>query len=240
MEETNCAKIQIELNINLKGETPTFELSPLCAPFAGAPANIEAKPTEGKPLSAYTVKEIKEIEARGDVEKYFKVGDMLDIKLDDGEILTVAIADFYHDTDKDGNLVPITFTAVNVLEESCSMDDMDDYLDNLFNKRLPEDIRSGIIPVQKDGKLCKLFLHSEMEIFGKTVYSKDNTGKQYPYYAQKCHRCKFRNSADYSAYWWGRSASSDTSLTFCFVSYYGSAYSHSAYYSYGVAPAFGF
>ncbi len=218
-------KIEIDLNINISENGKVTK---------------RVKSKDIKPLSAYTVAEIKEIEKRGEVEKYFKVGDKLYIKLDNDEILTVAIADFYHDTDENGNLVPITFTAVNLLEESCSMDDMDEYLENLFSKRLPADIRDGIIPVQKDGKTCKLFLHSEMEIFGRTIYSNDNTGKQYPYYAEKCHRCKFKNSEEYSRWWWERSAYYDYSPFFCYVNSNGGANGNNAYYSYGVAPAFGF
>lgn len=218
-------KVEIDLNINISENGKITK---------------KIKTKEVKPLAEYTVAEIKQIEQSGEVEKYFKVGDMLDIKLNDGEILTVAIADFYHDVDADGNLVPITFTAVNVLEDRVSMDDMEAYLEKLFSERLPADFREGIIPVQKDGKTCKLFLHNEVEIFGKTIYSNDNSGKQYPYYKQKNHRCKFRNSSDSSAYWWERSANYGSSSFFCGVSSSGAATYSGARYSYGVAPAFGF
>ncbi len=193
-----------------------------------------------KTLNDYSISELKEIANSGKAQDYFKIGDKLNIELNDGEILTVAIAGFNHDIDEKGNVVPITFTAVNILEESCSMDDMEAYLNNLFLNRLPKDLRENIVTVNKGNKFYKLFLHNEMEIFGRTIFSNDSVGKQYPYYEEKCHRCKFRNSSEYSAGWWERSAYYSGSNFFCYVGSSGGASNNYAYYSYGVAPAFGF
>jgi len=186
-----------------------------------------------------TIEEIKELGRRGEAKKLFNIGDKLDIELTDGEILTVAIADFDHDVDENGNIVPITFTAVNALKEDCSMTHMDVYLENLYKVRLPENVRNAITPIKKGRKVYPLFLHSEMEIFGKTIYSKDKTGKQYPYYAEKCHRCKFKNGEDFATYWWECSANCNGSFRFCGVCYDGCANYYTAYWSGAVAPAFG-
>ncbi len=191
-------------------------------------------------LNDYSIKELKEIANNGKARQYFNIGDKLNITLNDGEILTVAIADFNHDIDEKGKIIPITFTAVNVLEESCSMDGMDNYLQNLFDNRIPKELKKAIVPVNKEGRIYKLFLHNEVEIFGETIYSNDDTGTQYPYYQEKCHRCKFKNSKNYSADWWERSAYYDSSYCFCYVSGNGGADSYSSDYSRGVAPAFGF
>lgn len=193
-----------------------------------------------KNLNDYSIKELKEIANSGKAPQYFNIGDKLNITLNDGEILTVAIADFNHDIDEKGKTIPITFTAVNVLEESCSMDEMDNYLQNLFNNRISNELKEAIVPVNKEGKIYKLFLHNEVEIFGETIYSNDDTGTQYPYYKEKCHRCKFKNSKNYSASWWERSAYYSNSTYFCSVNSDGSADNFSAYFSRGVAPAFGF
>lgn len=193
-----------------------------------------------KNLNDYSIKELKEIANSGKAPQYFNIGDKLNITLNDGEILTVAIADFNHDIDEKGKFIPITFTAVNVLEESCSMDEMDNYLQNLFDNRIPNELKEAIVPVNKKGKIYKLFLHNEVEIFGETIYSNDDTGTQYPYYQEKCHRCKFKNSKNYSAYWWERSAYYDTSYGFCYVYSNGNANFDASDYSRGVAPAFGF
>lgn len=193
-----------------------------------------------KNLNDYSIKELKEIANSGKAPQYFNIGDKLNITLNDGEILTVAIADFNHDIDEKGKFIPITFTAVNVLEESCSMDEMDNYLQNLFDNRIPNELKEAIVPVNKKGKIYKLFLHNEVEIFGETIYSNDDTGTQYPYYQEKCHRCKFKNSKNYSAFWWERSAYCTYSHTFCNVSSDGYADTGSSDSSRGVAPAFGF
>lgn len=193
-----------------------------------------------KNLNDYSIKELKEIANSGKAPQYFNIGDKLNITLNDGEILTVAIADFNHDIDEKGKTIPITFTAVNVLEESCSMDEMDNYLQNLFNNRISNELKEAIVPVNKEGKIYKLFLHNEVEIFGETIYSNDDTGTQYPYYKEKCHRCKFKNSKNYSAYWWERSACYGDSGGFCSVYYGGNADYYFAGHSRGVAPAFGF
>lgn len=193
-----------------------------------------------KNLNDYSIKELKEIANSGKAPQYFNIGDKLNITLNDGEILTVAIADFNHDVDEKGKTIPITFTAVNVLEESCSMDEMDNYLQNLFDNRIPNELKEAIVPVNKEGNIYKLFLHNEVEIFGETIYSNDDTGTQYPYYKEKCHRCKFKNSKNYSAYWWERSAHYTSGYSFCSVYYNGYADFNDATDSLGVAPAFGF
>lgn len=191
-------------------------------------------------LNDYSIKELKEIANSGKAQQYFNIGDKLNITLNDGEILTVAIADFNHDIDEKGKIIPITFTAVNVLEESCSMDEIDNYLQNLFDNRIPKELKEAIVPVNKEGRIYKLFLHNEVEIFGETIFSNDDTGTQYPYYQEKCHRCKFKNSKNYSANWWERSAYYNYSGSFCSVSNFGAATNFIAYSSLGVAPAFGF
>lgn len=218
--------IKIEISIN--GQSASVQ--------ASIPEPVKATK---KALADYSWDEIKAIGKAGLAPEYFSIGEKKDILLTNGEVLTMAIADFNHDTDSEGNIIPITFTPVNVLEEDCTMKGMKAYLVHFFEVLLPEDVRKVVTPAMKNGKPCAVFLHNEMEIFGKTIYSNDTEGSQYPYYAEKCHRCKFKNSKEYAATWWERSAYYDTSNLFCVVSYIGSADYYGAYYSYAVAPAFG-
>lgn len=226
-------------------------------------ANKKKKQAAGKPeavtpasapvikaLNDYSWAEIKEIGKRGEAQTYFRIGDRKEIPLPNGETLTVAIAAFYHDTDKDGNPIPITFTTVNLLEESAYMNeddtnkggwkesDMRDTLKGFFAASLPTELQDVITGANKGETVDNLFLFNEIEVFGHTEYSDDNFGKQYPYYAEKHHRCKFKNSEDYARYWWLRSPHASYSTGFCIVDSYGSAYYTIAGFSSGVA--FGF
>lgn len=218
--------IKIEISIN--GQSATVQ--------ASIPEPVKATK---KALADYSWDEIKAIGKAGLAPEYFNIGDKKDILLTNGEVLTVAIADFNHDTGSEGNIIPITFTSVNVLEEDCTMRGMKAYLVNFVEVLLPEDVRKVITPAMKNSKPCVVFLHNEMEIFGKTIYSNDTEGSQYPYYAEKCHRCKFKNSKEYSAFWWERSAYYGNSIDFCLVNINGSATGYDASGSYAVAPAFG-
>ena len=82
----------------------------------------------------------------------------------------------------------------------------------------------------------KLFLLSEVEIFGSTSYSVSGEGTQYAYY--KAGNSKVKNVSGSAYGWWERSPYASSSTSFCIVGSYGNASSSNASYSYGVA--FGF
>lgn len=85
----------------------------------------------------------------------------------------------------------------------------------------------------------KLFLFSEIEIFGSTTYSKAGEGSQYSYFATAANRIKYlSNGAGSAGWWWERSPRGSNSSYFCYVSSDGSAYNNSALDTYGVC--FGF
>lgn len=94
--------------------------------------------------------------------------------------------------------------------------------------------RSSSIQTTND----KLFLLSEIEIFGSTTYSFAGEGTQYAYYQAGNSKVKNRNGS--ANYWWERSPRSNTSTNFCCVSRNGSADSDFAYGSRGVAYGFCF
>ena len=85
----------------------------------------------------------------------------------------------------------------------------------------------------------KLFLFSEIEIFGSTTYSKAGEGSQYSYFATAANRIKYLSNGSGSAnWWWGRSPYGSDSANFCYVSGCGSASRNGAFIASGVC--FGF
>ena len=84
----------------------------------------------------------------------------------------------------------------------------------------------------------KLFLLSEIEIFGSVSYSKSGEGTQYDYYkAGNSKVKKYSGSADR---WWERSPYGSNSTRFCYVNSNGDANGNTASSAYGVAFGFCF
>jgi len=85
-------------------------------------------------------------------------------------------------------------------------------------------------------------LLAEYEVYGTRTYAnsaEQNNQTQYAYYKNGNSKKKFNHSATSSAMnWWVRSPNYGNSNYFCYVSNNGGAYSNSANYSRGVAPAF--
>ena len=86
----------------------------------------------------------------------------------------------------------------------------------------------------------KIFLLSEIEIFGRTFYSFSGEGTQYQYFTTASNRYKKpRYNSNYvSGYWWERSPDSSNSSNFCSVNGDGSANYFGASSTLGVVPAF--
>ena len=85
----------------------------------------------------------------------------------------------------------------------------------------------------------KIFLASEIEIFGSTTYSFAGEGTQYQYYKNataNIYKMPKWSSSDVSNIYWERSPFSGNTNAFCIVYYNGNAYSNSAYIARGVAP----
>lgn len=114
---------------------------------------------------------------------------------------------------------------------------------------MPTEVQNGIREVNKltsagsqsatiNTTADKLFLLSEIEIFGSVSYSKSGEGTQYDYYkAGNSKVKKFNGSANT---WWERSPLASDSTFFCLVSSPGSAYYRNASLAYGVAFGFCF
>lgn len=113
---------------------------------------------------------------------------------------------------------------------------------------LPSEIQNGIREVNKltsagngastiNTTADKLFLLSEIEVFGSKTYSYNGEGTQYEYY--KAGNSKIKNRINSPTIWWERSPCTQSGI-FCYVSTSGSPDYIGASYSYGVAFAFCF
>jgi hypothetical protein len=114
---------------------------------------------------------------------------------------------------------------------------------------MPTEVQNGIREVNKptsagsqsstiNTTADKLFLLSEIEIFGSVSYSKSGEGTQYDYYKAGNSKVKKRNGS--AAYWWERSPYASNSTRFCLVSSNGIANANRASYANGVAFGFCF
>ena len=114
---------------------------------------------------------------------------------------------------------------------------------------MPSEVQAGIKEVNKltsagsqsstiNTTADKLFLLSEIEIFGSTTYSKSGEGSQYAYYS--AGNSKVKNLSGSANHWWERSPHGSNSTAFCYVAGTGNANGDGASNSYGVAFGFCF
>lgn len=115
--------------------------------------------------------------------------------------------------------------------------------------QMPTDVQNGIREVNKltsighqgsiiDTTADKLFLLSEIEVFGSITYSKSGEGTQYAYYKAGNSKVKTFNGSVNA--WWGRSPYGSNSTQFCFARSDGIAGYGFAGSAYGVSFAFCF
>ena len=200
---------------------------------------------------------IDSISKSGNAASFWSVGDKKTININ-GTNYQVQIIGFNHDTKTAGGKAGITFQLVDCLNTTYQMNTSSTNVGGWrssalrsrmseFLSQLDEDLQSVIKPVNKlvsignntstiETVSDKLFLLSEVEIFGSTTYSFAGEGSQYVWYKAGNTRVKKVNgSADA---WWERSPYSGNASTFCNVSSNGNADSYNASHSYGVS--FGF
>lgn len=193
----------------------------------------------------------------GQAKNYFSVGDQKTVSIN-GTNYKVQIIGFDHDQLTSGGMAGITFQLVDCLNQTANMNSsntnaggwnssamrtrMSTYLGQLpaalrnviktVNKRTSAGSQSSSIQTTQD----KLFLLSEIEIFGATTYSFAGEGTQYEYYQAGNTTIKKVNGS--ASYWWERSPYSDHDDYFCSVDGSGYANYGSASGSNGVS--FGF
>lgn len=229
-----------------------------CDVFMGLREYYASK--ELKTLNKMSWREIAEIIATGDAPSIFDVGEEKEIELKDGQKVTVVILDFDHDKEN-----TITFGFRDCIDGAYPMneyvnEDWDStnvggwetskmrnvFMQRLFNL-LPNDLQDIIKTVSKNTSKGggsdeiittqdKLFLLSEVEVFGDTDYSAGGEGVQYKYFEEKENIKAKRNGVN--DWYWLRSPHRNSSASFCLVGIGGNADCLDASDSYGVRPAF--
>ena len=198
----------------------------------------------------------------GQAPNYWKVGDKKNITVN-GVTYAAQIIGFDHDTlttaDGGRTKAGITFQLVDCLKTTYSMNGSNTNVNGwrgstmrtstmatLLNQ-LSSDLKSVLKFVNKVTSVGnnssgleitsdKLFLLSEIEVFGATQYSYAGEGKQYEYYTAGNSTIKKVNGSANN--WWERSPGSGNTYGFCSVTNDGAANNSYASNSYGVS--FGF
>ena len=166
-----------------------------------------------------------------------------------------------HDTYASGGKAPLTFQLHDCYADTKAMNSSDTnsggwtscamrstHLPAIL-ALMPTEIQNGIREVNKltsagsqsatiNTTADKLFLLSEVEIFGSTTYSEAGEGTQYDYYKAGNSKVKKRNGS--AAIWWERSPNAGYSTRFCYVDSNGSAGLSGASTARGVAFGFCF
>lgn len=217
----------------------------------------------GATLEATSWDNIAAVSEFGQAPNYWKVGDKKNITVN-GVTYAAQIIGFDHDTlttaDGSRTKAGITFQLVDCLKTTYSMNGSNNNVNGwrgstmrtstmatLLNQ-LSSDLKSVLKFVNKvtsvgnnssglETTSDKLFLLSEIEVFGATQYSYAGEGKQYEYYTAGNSTIKKVNGS--ANYWWERSPRSGDTGYFCVVSGSGgnAGYSNASYFG-GVS--FGF
>ena len=166
-----------------------------------------------------------------------------------------------HDTYASGGKAPLTFQLHDCYVETKNMNSSNTNSGGWKNSAMrtthlpailalmPTEVQNGIREVNKltsagsqsatiNTTADKLFLLSEIEIFGSVSYSKSGEGTQYAYY--KAGNSKVKNVSGSAKNWWERSPYARGTTGFCTVNSSGNARSNSASNSIGVAFGFCF
>lgn len=196
----------------------------------------------------------------GNVPASWVVGNYKNMTIN-GKAYRIDIIGKNHDTYAAGGTAPLTFQMHDCYTETKQMNSSNTnsggwqnsamrttHLPAILNM-MPAEVKAAIRDVQKKSSAGnqsssiqttndKLFLLSEIEIFGSTTYSFAGEGKQYAYY--QAGNSKVKNLSGSANRWWERSPYSSDSASFCRVDSNGSANANDASSSRGVAFGFCF
>lgn len=211
-------------------------------------------------LEKYSFKEIKRLAREGKVRS----GMGKSIVLKDGSTAVLEVLGVEHDYLPGGGKASVTFgfrdlfgsdkNGGRVMNTKCTNKDdwetseMRTYLNGDFFYLLPDDLTAEIVSVVKyaatSGKgkveavMDKIFLPSEVEVFGTLKYSKAGEGGQYDLFKDWKNRIKCYADGGRGRWWWLRSPASGNGRCFCVVCDDGDCISDYAGDIYGVSPCF--
>ena len=192
----------------------------------------------------------------------FAVGQTKDIKLKNGEKTTLVISDFNHYEMKDGTKAPITFNFYTLLANDKCMNEewtnrggwkacgMRKFLNGEFlEDLLPDEWLPFLASVKivtgngdEDNELTetfdKVFLNSEIEVQGRTVWSREGEGQPLALFKEWRNRIIGDHGEEYGQWYWLRSPKSSSDSGFCLVDCTGGTNHYGASKNLGVAPCF--
>lgn len=192
----------------------------------------------------------------------FAVGQTKDITLKNGEKAILVISDFNHYEMKGGTKAPITFNFYTLLANDRRMNErwtnrggwkacgMRKFLNGEFlEELLPDEWLPFLASVKietgnggEDNELTetfdKVFLNSEIEVQGRTVWSREGEGQPLALFKEWRNRIIGYHCKEYGWWRWLRSPNSGYSGNFCYVSGTGYANYSGANDAIGVAPCF--
>ena len=197
----------------------------------------------------------------GKARQFFALGATKKDHMKDGYTAVWQIIGFDHDDLADGSgKAPISWDMVYVYKEDRCMNtsgtnkggfitsDAGKWLNGDFLGRCSDELQAVIKPVVKltsagGGsseilrEICKVWLKSEVELYGRCFYSSSGEGRWYEFYKQEgvpYYKKDVKGDRRYNSL---RSPFCYDSLYFCYVYTDGGANSYSSDYSYGLAPA---
>ena len=196
----------------------------------------------GATLNDTTWENIDMVSKLGMAKQFWSVGDTKTISVN-GTNYEFQIIGFNHDDKTAGGKAGITFQMVDCLSTTYNMNSSNTNNGgwknsamrsrmSTFLSQLPSDLQSVIKAVNKlvsvgnntstiETVSDKLFLLSEVEIFGSTTYSFAGEGSQYEWY--KAGNTKVKKVNGSANAWWERSPRSGGTSYFCYVSSSGTA-----------------
>lgn len=197
--------------------------------------------------SSITWAQVGEWSDRHEASKHFEIGDEISDMLKTGEevVFVVVGKDMYQPGDvifglkdclKDTHCMNPEWTN----EGGWTASDMRKYLSTEVFEQLPDDLQAIIKPRMIQDSFDRIWLFSEMEIFGDDDWTEKDAdhGVQMPYFKRKGNRVKGLGKDGPASSWWGRSPFASNSNYFCIVDSGGHADADGANDSFGVA--FGF
>lgn len=185
--------------------------------------------------------DLAKISRLGMAKDYFKIGDAKTLTIG-GATYSAQIIGFDHDTPQNTTTYQrskagITFQLVNVYNTTARMNNsmgqaggwessaMRSSTMATLLSQLPSALTGALATVKKPtsqgnsstiiNSNDKLFLLSEVEVFGSNSYSYASEGTQYAYYKAGNRKIKTYNDAAVS--WWLRSPASNNTNSFCYV-----------------------
>ncbi len=204
---------------------------------------------------------IDRIGKSGNAQQFFALGATKHDHMKDGYIAVWQIIGFNHDDLADGSgKAPISWDMVYVYKENRCMNecgtnkggfitsDAGKWLNGDFLGRCSDELQAIIKPVIKltsagGGssdilrEVCKVWLKSEVELYGRCFYSASGEGHWYDFYKQEGIPYYKKDKDGDRRYNLLRSPSYNASGNFCRVNSNGNADYTSASYSIGLAPA---